>query len=193
MADREHERQDHDIQLPDLARPGADHERSDIDVWAVGKFAIGLAFLCVLAMGLLFGLFKYFQATTGGPMPNQGLNVDARRLPPEPRLQTTPVTDLKEMRAAEDKILNGYSWVDQAHGVVRVPIDRAIDMLAQRGLPSRPENGPQTASNATVPRESGLGPVMNQVGGPLAPQMAKPVAAPAGAAAAGAPGPGEVH
>ena len=77
------------------------------------------------------------------------------------------------MRAAEDKILNGYGWVDQAHGVVRVPIDRAIDMLAQRGLPSRPQNGPQSASNATVPRESGLGPIMNQVGGPLASQPAK--------------------
>jgi hypothetical protein len=196
MADREHERQDHDIELPDLTRPGADHEHSDIDVWAVGKFAIGLAFLCVLAMGLLFGLFKYFQSTTGGPMPKEELNIDARRLPPEPRLQSAPITDLKEMRAAEDKLLNGYGWVDQAHGVVRVPIDRAIEMLAQRGLPSRAQNGPQTASNATVPKESGLGPVMNQVGGPLSPQMTKPGLAPAnppaGAAAAGA-GQGEAH
>jgi hypothetical protein len=196
MADRDHERQDHDIQLPDHTRPGADHERSDIDVWAVGKFAIALAFLCVISFGLLFGLFKYFQSTTGGPMPKEELNVDARRLPPEPRLQTTPITDLKEMRAAEDKILNGYGWVDQSHGVVRVPIDRAIDMLAQRGLPSRAQNGPQTASNATVPKESGLGPVMNQDGGPLAPQTAKPSPAPTNppaAAAAGEHGPGEAH
>lgn len=167
MADREHERQDHDIRLPDIHRPGADHEHSDIDVWSVGKFAIALGVLCLFSFGLLFGLFKYFQSTTGGPMPKSELNVDARRLPPEPRLQTTPVTDLKEMRAAEDKVLNGYGWVDQAHGVVRVPIDRAIDMLAQRGLPSRAENGPQSASNATVPKESGLGPIMNQPGGPL--------------------------
>jgi hypothetical protein len=197
MADREHERQDHDIQLPDLTRPGAEHERSDIDVWAVGKFAIALGFLCVLAFGLLFGLFKYFQSTTGGPMPKSQLNVDARSLPPPPVLQSAPIRDLMEMRAAEDKVLNGYGWVDQAHGVVRVPIDRAIDMLAQRGLPSRPQNGPQSASNATVPRESGLGPIMNQVGGPLASQSAKPGAAqanpPSGAAAAAGHGPGEAQ
>lgn len=168
MADKEHERQEHDIQLPDLDRPGVHHETSDINIWAVGKFAIVLAFLCVLSMGLLFGLFKYFQSITGGPMPKSELNVDARRLPPEPRLQQAPVTDLKEMRAAEDKILNSYGWIDQQHGIVRVPIDRAIDMLAQRGLPSRPENGPQSVSTATVPHESGLGPIMNQPGGPLA-------------------------
>jgi hypothetical protein len=168
MADREHERQDHDIHLPDMSRPGAEHERSDIDVWAVGKFAIALGFLCVLSFGLLFGLFKYFQSVTGGPMPKSELNVDARSLPPEPRLQTTPITDLKEMRAAEDKILGTYGWVDQSHGVVRVPIDRAMDMLAQRGLPSRAPGGAQSASNATVPKESGLGPIMNQAGGPMA-------------------------
>ena len=167
MADK-HEREDHEIQLPDLSRPEQRHEHSDIDVWAVGKFAVALAFLCVLSFAFLFGLFKFFQSETGGPVANGGVNVDARRLPPEPRLQSTPITDLKEMRAAEDKILNSYGWIDQQHGVVRVPIDRAIDMLAQKGLPSRPENGPQTASNATVPKESGLGPVMNQVGGPLA-------------------------
>src|SRR5579883_1723321 len=170
MADKRHEREDHDIQLPDLTRPDARHEHSDIDVWAVGKFALALGFLCVLSLGLLFGLFKYFQSTTGGPLPKvvTSLNVDARSLPPEPRLQQAPITDLKEMRAAEDKILNGYGWIDQQHGIVRVPIDRAIDMLAQKGLPSRTQNGVQSASNATVPKESGLGPVMNQVGGPLA-------------------------
>jgi hypothetical protein len=190
MGDKEHERQEHDIQLPDITRPESHHEESDIDVWAVGKFAVGLAFLCVLAFGLLFGLFKYLQSTTGGPMPKSELNVDARRLPPEPRLQQAPITDLKEMRAAEDKILNGYSWVDQQHGIVRVPIDRAIGLLAQRGLPSRPENGPQTASSATVPKESGLGPIMNQVGGPLASQPANSGGAQTAAPAKAAPGEG---
>ena len=51
------------------------------------------------------------------------------------------------MRAAEDQILNGYRWVDQAKGQVRIPIDRAIDMLAQRGLPARAQSGPQSVSS----------------------------------------------
>ncbi len=189
MADngREHERREHDIELPDMHRPEVLHETSDINVWAVGKFAIGLGLLCVLSLFLLFGLFRYFQAETGGKMPPTELNVDARTLPPAPRLQHSPILDLREMREAEDKILNGYGWIDQSHGIVHVPISQAIQMLAQRGLPSRPQNGPQSASTAVVPQESGLGPIMIQPGGPLAPELNKPAAQ---SAAAGA---GEVH
>jgi hypothetical protein len=48
---------------------------------------------------------------------------------------------LKAIRAAEDQVLNGYAWMDPEKGVVRIPIDRAIDLLSERGLPSRPQAG----------------------------------------------------
>ena len=105
-------------------------------------------------------------------MPQELVNVDARRLPPMPRLQSAPITDLKDMRAAEDQILTGYGWVDQQHGVVRIPIDRAIDLLAQRGVAARPQNEPQSAAaDVSVPTESGLGPKMQRPGGPLAGEL----------------------
>jgi hypothetical protein len=40
------------------------------------------------------------------------------------------------LRVQEDHILNSYAWVDKQNGVVRVPINRAVDMLAAKGLPS---------------------------------------------------------
>ena len=62
------------------------------------------------------------------------------------------------MRAAEEQVLTTYGWVDQQKGVVRVPIDRAIDLLAQKGLPSRPQSEAQAAaSEVSMPTESGLG------------------------------------
>lgn len=155
-------------------------EERDVNVWAVGKFGIGLALLCVVCLAILLGVFKYFENETGGPKPavSQGIGVDASKLPPEPRLETTPILDLQAMRAAEDQVLNSYAWVDQAHGVVRIPIDRAMDLLAQRGLPARPQNVPQSAaSGVSVPTESGLGEKVQQPGGPLAGQA--PAAPPA--------------
>jgi hypothetical protein len=146
-------------------RPEERHEHADINIWAIGRFGIALAMLCVVAMGLLAGLFRYFTAREGGPLEPAKSVIDARRKPPAPFLQEAPVTDLRQMRAAEDQILNSYGWIDQAHSVVRVPIARAIDMLAQRGLPSRPQAPPP--SSVTVPTESGLGPKMQQPGGPL--------------------------
>ncbi|SPE29583.1 quinol:cytochrome c oxidoreductase, cytoplasmic subunit [Candidatus Sulfopaludibacter sp. SbA6] len=153
--------------LPDLTEPAARHEHSDVNAWMVGKFGIALALLCIVAMGLLFGLFRYFQSMDGG----QPL-VTAVKLPPAPTLEITPALDLKAIRAAEDQLLTSYGWVDREKGVVRIPIARAIDLLAQRGLPSRPQNEVQTAArDVSVPTESGLGPKMQPPGGPLAGEL----------------------
>jgi len=62
-------------------------------------------------------------------------------VPPEPRLQTTPREDLRELRAREEEILGSYGWVDKTTGVVRIPIDEAMKLTLQRGLPARSEKG----------------------------------------------------
>ena len=59
------------------------------------------------------------------------------RLPPEPRLQTNPREDLRDLRAQEDAILGSYALVDKDRGVVRIPIDEAMKLIVQRGLPAR--------------------------------------------------------
>ena len=155
------------VGAPELERPVLHHEESDVNVWAIGKFGIVLMLGCIAALALVVGVFKYFQTREKAePVVAMAPNADARNLPPEPRLQPAETADMQQMRAAEDQILNGYGWVDREHGVVRVPISIAIDMLAARGLPTRTD-APAARDAATVPTESGLGPVMNQPGGPL--------------------------
>jgi len=125
------------------------HETTDVHVWQVGKFAIALAVLCIVSLGVLFGLFRYFQARehTAEVKP-----VDPVKTFPQPQLQRTPALDLKAIRDAEDQQLATYGWVDREKGIVRIPIDRAIDLLAQRGLPARQSQPPATLVN--VPTES---------------------------------------
>jgi hypothetical protein len=60
--------------------------------------------------------------------------------PPEPRLSVKPGDELKALRAEEAKQLEGYDWIDREQGVVRIPIARAMEILAQRGLPVRAES-----------------------------------------------------
>jgi hypothetical protein len=114
--------------------PEIRHETTDVNVWAVGKFAIGLVIVCVVSLGLLFGLLRFFQSREETSVAN---TVEPTKLFPEPQLQKTPIPDLKAIRAGEDKLLNGYAWVDQPKGVVRIPVSLAIEVLAKRGLPSR--------------------------------------------------------
>jgi hypothetical protein len=58
--------------------------------------------------------------------------------PPPPRLQSDPRADLQVFRAREDRVLSSYGWVNRERGVVRIPIDRAIELLIERGEPSVP-------------------------------------------------------
>ena len=132
--------------------PHIGHETTDVNIWAIGKFGIALAVLCILTLVLLFGLFRYFQSRENTPVVR---TVDPVRTFPQPQLQKSPKLDLKEVRDAEDQMLSSYGWVDQPKGVVRIPIDRAIELLAQRGLPSRADV--PKAERVSMPTESGLG------------------------------------
>jgi hypothetical protein len=67
------------------------------------------------------------------------LAADFERPRPTPALQTQPFADIYTLRQGEADRLTTYGWVDKDGGVARIPIDRAIDMLLQRGLPVRPD------------------------------------------------------
>ncbi|HUS20259.1 MAG TPA: hypothetical protein VMZ25_11475 [Terriglobales bacterium] len=68
---------------------------------------------------------------------------------PAPRLQDDDVRDMHMLRANEDKMIGGYTWIDKNGGVVRIPVSRAMEVIAERGLPNvAPET---TQSGAAKP------------------------------------------
>lgn len=119
--------------------PEVSHEASDVDVRGILRFAGALAILAALIHIALYGLlFVYDQRETRRAAP-----VSAPRKeepPPEPRLRVAPRADLLEMRKAEEDLLGSYGWVDREKNVARMPIDRAMDMVVQRGLPARKQS-----------------------------------------------------
>ncbi|HEU4387604.1 MAG TPA: hypothetical protein VFV34_07390, partial [Blastocatellia bacterium] len=64
----------------------------------------------------------------------------------EPRLQgvpghkSLPQADMKDLRQSQEALLSSYGWVDQQAGIARIPIERAKELLLQKGLPSRQED-----------------------------------------------------
>ncbi len=115
------------------------HETTDAEIAPLVRFAVFLAATVVVSALVVIGLYKYLdereQAEKAGRYPLAAGIV--RPLPPPPRLQTYPFDDIKELRKAENKVLDHYAWVDQNAGVVQIPIERAIDVLAEKGLPYR--------------------------------------------------------
>ena len=141
---------------------GKGFEETDINVIAVGKFGVGLLLVTILFMGLLIFLFNFFRAQEGG----KAVAIEPVKVFPQPRLEEKPITELKDVRAAEAQSLTSYGWVDQQKGTVRIPISQAMDMLVQKGLPVRAA-APPSAEGVSMPTESSLGPKMQQPGGPL--------------------------
>jgi hypothetical protein len=130
--------------------PEVAHETSDVSVPDIAKFGVGLIIIAIVTHILMWGLYKYFAAQE----PYARTAGQAReQLPPEPRLQGAPgheihpVEELNSMRAAENSVLTTYAWVAQANGTARIPIEQAIKMLAERGLPSRSGVYPQSMPN----------------------------------------------
>jgi len=120
--------------------PDVQHEESDVNIRAIFGFGAGLALVAAAIHVLMWLMFLYLggrESATAAPQ--YPLAAERReQLPPEPRLQTTPRQDLKDLRAQEQEWLTTYGWVDRNAGVVRVPIDEAIRLTLERGLPSRP-------------------------------------------------------
>jgi hypothetical protein len=112
---------------------GTGHEQTEVNVRTI---VVSLAFLllgAILAAIVTIGIFRYLHDTY---KPDVAAKEAQPQIPPEPRIEVAPAEQIQALRAHEDHVLTSYSWVDQKSGTVRVPIDRAIDMLAQKGLPS---------------------------------------------------------
>jgi hypothetical protein len=123
----------------DAKQAGHRHEVTDVQVRPIAAFAVGLVVLTGVVLLLMVWLFDYFavrQAKLDVPLSPLAVTQEA---PPEPRLEVALDQVLQEVRAHEDALLHSYAWVDPQAGVVRIPIDHAMTLLLERGLPVRSE------------------------------------------------------
>lgn len=112
---------------------GLGHETREVDVRFIFVSLAALLIGAFLACLLVVGIFQYFHHVY---RPDEAAKESPQVIPPEPRIEVNTTQQLQTVRAREDHVLSSYAIVDQKQGLVRVPIDRAIDMLAQKGLPS---------------------------------------------------------
>ncbi len=97
-----------------------------------GRTLLLLVIIFVVAViGLVAALNGAFQAQTVTDFP-----VDTTTFQ-EPVIQIDPVADLEAYKSQQQERLNSYGWVDKDAGIAHIPIERAIELTAQQGLPHR--------------------------------------------------------
>jgi hypothetical protein len=134
---------------PESTASHGDYERRDIGTAGIVYFILGLAVATIIVHLVLAGLYDFLdkRARTHQPPVNaliENVPTDTRQLAPryaekafpEPRLETDERGQLNNIRLDEERTLNSYGWVNEKAGTVRIPIERAMDLEAQR-LPVR--------------------------------------------------------
>jgi hypothetical protein len=137
-----------ELHLEQVRHPETMYDRTDLSARGIVYFLISLALTLLFIHVLIWGFLRYFShdqlqpaprsAAIATPMNETGKLGDPARRFPAPQLQPDPVADMNKFSAAVEEQLDTYGWVDQKAGVVRIPVERAIDILARQGLPVRP-------------------------------------------------------
>jgi hypothetical protein len=140
-------------------------ERQDLQPSGIFYFLLTIVVGIVICVVLLKGLFAVLDRREKAAQPPvsplvTNIPEDTRHIAlgypqsafPNPKLEEDERGQLNEIRLTEDQMLDSYGWVDEKAGTVHIPIERAMDLLVQRGLPVRAQG---TTSATPVPTPTG--------------------------------------
>lgn len=141
------------------------YERQDLQVPGILYFLLALIVVTALCMFGLRGVYAFLERrqkaleTPVNPLVNDARE-DTRHVAPgypqsvfpNPTLEEDERGQLNDVRLKEERQLYTYGWVDEKAGMVHIPIERAMDLIVQRGLPVRAQGGDEASAS---PVESG--------------------------------------
>jgi len=136
----------------DMHNDDTAHEASDINIRGVVTATIVVAVVCTMTAVLMWGVFHLLERQAGARDPELSpIALKPTEMPrstteqptfgnaPDPKLLTNEPKYLSGVRGEWQKELHSYGWVDQQAGVLHIPIDRAKELVAHRGLAVRAE------------------------------------------------------
>ena len=140
---------------------GFEHE--DLGTRPVFGFMISLVITGILIYYIIWGVFYFLDAydkqhqQSRSPLIEAKTNtreVQAQKIQsfPEPRLEEDERTELDGFRYGEEQELNSYGWVNEKAGVTHIPIEQAMQLILQRGLPTTPQAGTVPVSPVNLAR-----------------------------------------
>jgi len=129
----------------------SEFELQDFRPGTIYAFLIALGVACIV---VTFAIWVAYKTANSYVMARQPKNpmveplADTRQVTPaqvrqfaQPRLEISEPTEINQFRLQEEQRLHSYGWVDQSAGVAYIPIERAMQLIAERGLPTTPKAG----------------------------------------------------
>jgi hypothetical protein len=142
---------------------GSSYEHTDANIWAIAKFGLWLAVTALIVhvgMGLMYALLIE-RATETTEQRYPLANGNDAKLPAEPRLQQYPHLEMQTYAESQRQRLESYGWIDKEQNRVHIPIEDAMRLTVERGLPARAED-PGAAQPGMIASDPSAGRVMEK-------------------------------
>jgi hypothetical protein len=124
------------------------YEKSDLKAKPIFAFGLILVLVTLLVMATTYGMIRVLGWWERPRLETPASPLATRTIPAEPRLQVDAPKNLKTLLAEEEILLGSYAWVSREAGIARIPIDRAMTLLLERGLPIPPQPVPPAKPTA---------------------------------------------
>jgi len=151
-------------------------ERQDLQASGILYFLLALVVMVLVCVFALVGVFDFLDRREKASQPPvnpllTNIPADTRHIPsgypqgafPNPRLEEDERGQLDGITLEQEKTLYSYGWVDEKAGTVRIPIERAMDLIVQRGLPVRSQSG-ETPVAMQVSKQESIKPATGKKG-----------------------------
>ena len=126
------------------AHPG--HETSDVGIGLIVKFIVVFALIIAVSMPLLWWMLRHFENQANKNDVDVPPIADLSRDPPGPRLQAAPAQDFAAFRKKQLDHLEGTGWVDRDQKIIHIPIQRAMELVLEEGLPKAKSTSQQNST-----------------------------------------------
>jgi hypothetical protein len=136
------------------------HEESDVAIRPLATFLVSLVVGLVIVAGITALMFGAFLKTTNTAENEVPVITPLEEPFVAPELQVSPRRDLELFRAREAQILNTTEWISREQGIVRIPVEQAVKIVAERGFPNWPKAEvapPPTNANQQAPANNANG------------------------------------
>jgi hypothetical protein len=153
---------------PENSTGHGNYERQDLQASGILYFLLSLVVVTVLCMFGLKGFYVYLDhrekagqsavnpLVTNIPVDTQHVGPGyPQTVFPSPKLEEDERGQLSGFLTSEENTLYTYGWVDEKAGKIHIPIERAMDLLVQRGLPLRAQGAATAASAAGTTAKKG--------------------------------------
>lgn len=119
--------------------PNVSYEHTDVNARRIALIAVGVLTISLLSAAFVAIPFFALKSRRAEVSPRRSPQ-DSKGWaePPHPRLQASPELDLQGYTAGYDRALSRYAWLDKSHEIAIIPLDRAMQIASQRGVPRFP-------------------------------------------------------